>query len=120
MVKVTMQILARTVMRKCHTDEVTVPLVVLVGKCGRDVQFNQEDYICREFLENCCKAQEQGKTLQYAWFLLSIMLVAWELPEDIQFLRIAQEFLEATKYASLWETRDAQRIRDNRIFWVVI
>ena len=26
--------------------------------------------------------------------------------------------MEATKYASLWETKDTQRIRDNKIFWV--
>ena len=31
---------------------------------------------------------------------------------------IAQDLLEAVKYTSLWETKDAQRIRDNKIFWV--
>ena len=31
---------------------------------------------------------------------------------------ITQDLPEAMKYASLWATLDAQRIRDNKIFWV--
>lgn len=34
---------------------------------------------------NCKEVQEQGKTFHYAWFLLSILLVTCELPEDSQF-----------------------------------
>jgi len=39
----------------------------------------------QEFLTNCREAQEEGKTFHYAWFLLSILLVTGELPEDSQF-----------------------------------
>lgn len=74
--------------------------------------------MCREFLENCREAHEQGKAFHYAWILLSIVLVAWEFLEDNQFQTIAKDIMEAMKYALLWETKDAQRIRENKIFWV--
>lgn len=74
--------------------------------------------MCKEFLENCREAQEQGKNFHYAWIPLSIVLVAWELPEDNQFSTIAQDLPKAAKYISLWATKDAQRIRDSKIFWV--
>lgn len=117
-VNVVMQILVGKVMRKCHMDEVPVLVVSLAAQCAEGVQFKWLDYLCREFLENCCQAQEQGNTFHYAWLLLSIVLVAWELPEDNQFPMIAQDLSEAVNYASLWATKDVQRIRDNKIFWV--
>ncbi len=43
----------------------------------------------------------------YAWLLLSIVLVAWELLKDNQFPSVALDLLEAAKYASLWATKDA-------------
>ncbi len=51
---------------------------------------------------------------------VSIVLVAWELPEDSWFSSIAQDLPEAAKYASLWETRDTQKIRESKIFWVLM
>ena len=44
----------------------------------------------------------------YAWFLLSIVLVVWELPEDSEFPSVAPDLPEVAKYASLWATKDAQ------------
>ena len=70
-----------------------MPVVALVGQCAKGVQFNQADYLCREFLENCCKAQEQGKNFHYAWLLLSIVLVAWELPKK----PVSNNFSEPSK-----------------------
>jgi len=50
--------------------------------------------------------------------MLSIVLVARESPEDSQFPSIVQDLPKAAKYTSLWATKDAQRIGDNKIFWV--
>lgn len=44
----------------------------------------------------------------YTWLLLSVVLVAWELPEDSQFPSVARDLPEAVKYASLWATKDVQ------------
>lgn len=52
----------------------------------------------------------------YAWLFLSIVLVAWELPEESQFLSVSLDLPKVVKYASLWETKDAEHIHDNKIF----
>ena len=119
-VHVATQILAGKVMWKCHADEVPVPVVTLASQCAEGVQFNWENYLCDEFLENYREAQEQGKTFHYAWLPLLIVLVAWELPKDSQFRSIAQDLLEAVKCASLWETKEAQQIKERKIFWVLM
>lgn len=56
----------------------------------------------------------------YAWLMLSIVLVAWELPKYSQFPSITSNLPKAAKYASLWVTRDAQQIRESKIFWVLM
>jgi len=66
------------------------------------------------------EAQEQGKTFHYAWLFLSILLVTWELPEDSQCPSIEQDLPEAAKYALLWATKDTKRIRETKIFWVLM
>jgi len=53
----------------------------------------------------------------YPWILLSIVLVAWELQEDSQFSSVVPNLPEATNYASLWATKDAQQVKDSKIFW---
>lgn len=107
-------------MWKCCADEVSTPVVALAVQCIKGVQLNQANYLCSKFLANCHEADEQGKTFHYAWLLLSIVLVAWELPEDSQFPLIALDLLEAAKYASLWETKYAQCIRESKIFSVLM
>ena len=69
-------------MRKCHADEVPVPMVALAKQCTEQVQFNWVKFLCKEFLLNCHEAQEKGKTFHYAWLLLSILLVVRELTQD--------------------------------------
>jgi len=64
-------------------------------------------YLRSEFLTNYPEAQDLNNNFYYAWLLLSIVLVAWELPEDIQFPSVVPDLLEATNYASLWVTKDA-------------
>lgn len=64
------------------------------------------NYLCGEFLVNCREAQGKGKTFHYMRLLLSIVLVAWELPEDSQFPSVMLNLPEAVKYDSLWETKD--------------
>jgi len=86
---------------------VPAPVVSLTAHCAEGIQFNWANYLCGEFLANCHEAQEQGKKFHYAWLLLSIVLVAWELLEDSQFPSIALDLPEAAKYASLWVTKDA-------------
>ena len=51
---------------------------------------------------------------------MSIVLVAWEFLEESQFPIIMEDLPNAVKYTSLWETRDAQRIREIKIFWVLM
>lgn len=79
-VKVATQILARKVMRKCHVYEMHALVIVLETQCTKVVQFNWMNYLCGEFLSNCREAEEQAKTFHYVWLLLSIVLMAWELP----------------------------------------
>jgi len=106
-VKVAMQILVGKVMRKCRADEVPTPIVALAAQCAKGVQFNWVHYLCGKFLANYHEAQELSKTFHYAWLLLSIVMIAWELPEDNQFPSVAPDLLEVAKYASLWVTKDA-------------
>jgi len=61
-VKVATHILARKVMQKCYANEVPTPVVALSTECAEGTQFNWVDYLCREFVENCYEAQEQGNT----------------------------------------------------------
>ena len=82
-VKVVTKILVGKVMQKCRADEVPTSAVALVAQCAEGVQFNWSKYLCREFMENFYEAQEHGNTFHYAWLLLSIVLMAWELPDDI-------------------------------------
>lgn len=56
----------------------------------------------------------------YAWIMLSIVLVAWDSAEDSQLPSIALDLPKAAKYALLWETKDAQCIRQSNIFWVLM
>ena len=97
-------------MRKCRVDEVLAPIIALVAQCTKGVQFNWAHYLYGEFLLNFRKVQELSKMFHYAWLLLSIVLIAWEFPKDIQFPSIT------AMYTSLWATKDAQRIKDNKIF----
>lgn len=69
-------------MRKCRADEVPASMVALAAQCAEGVQFNCANYLCGKFLADCHEAQEQGKTFHYVWLLFSIVLLAWELPED--------------------------------------
>lgn len=107
-------------MRKCGADEVSVPVITLASQCAEGVQFNWSNYLHGEFLANCCEAQGLNKTFHYMWLLLSIVLVAWELLEDSQFPSVAPDLPNGVKYASLWATKDAHRVKDSRIFWILM
>lgn len=93
-------------MRKCHVDEVPMPVISLAAQCTEGVQFNWKNYLCCEFLANCREAYELGKMFHYVWLLFSIELVAWELPEDRKFPSVTPDLLEVVKYVLLWETKD--------------
>lgn len=107
-VKVYTQILGGKVTRKCRIDKVFVPIVALAAQCAERVQLTWLEYLRGELLVNCCEAQELSKAFHYVWLLLSILLVEWELPEDNLFPSVELDLLEAAKYTSLWETKDAQ------------
>jgi len=94
-VKVATQILVGKVMRKCCKDELLAPGIALVAQCTEGVQFNWVHYLCDEFLMNYREAQELRKTFQYAWLLMSIVMVAWELPKDSQLPSVAPNLPEA-------------------------
>lgn len=118
-VRVATQRLARKVMRKCHDNKVPAMVIVLAEQCAQGVQFNWAQFLCEEFLTNY-EAQEQGKAFHYTWLLLSILLVEGEFPEDSQFPPLDQDLLVVVKYASLWAARDALRIRETKIFWILM
>lgn len=107
-------------MQNCHANEVPTPVIALVAQYAEGVQFSWAHYLCGEFLVNCRKAQDLSKSFHYAWLMLSIVLVTWELLEDSQFPLVASDLLEVVKYASLWETNNPQRIKDNKIFWILM
>ena len=69
---------------------------------------------------NCHEAQDESKTFHYVWLMLSIVLVAWELLEDSQFLSVEPDLPKAVKYALFWVTKDAQCIKDSKIFWILM
>lgn len=98
-------------MRKYHGTEISIIAMTLVEECAAGVQFNWSQFLCEEFLENFHKVQEESKTFHYAWLLLSIVLVAIELPKESQFLVLDLEWLEAAWYASLWTIRDVRQMR---------
>ncbi len=52
--------------------------------------------------------------------MLSIVLVAWELPEDSKFPSIIVDLPETVKYASLWTKKDPQWVKDRKIFWTLM
>lgn len=49
---------------------------------------------------NCHEVQDENKPFHYVWFLLSIVMVTWELPEDNYFPPLKKGLLEATSFAS--------------------
>lgn len=63
-----------------------------------------------EFLENYHKPQEQSKSFHYVLLFFSIVLVAWELAEEIQFPSVMPDLPEVVRYASLWVTKDVERV----------
>lgn len=79
------QILEGKILWKCPVNEVSAPVVSLAAQCSQGVQLNWEKYLCHEFLEDFCEAQEDGKLFHYVWLLLLIALVGWNMPEDIKF-----------------------------------
>jgi len=89
-----------------HTD----PSTKTYAKVSRRWSVGTRRYFCNR------EVQELSKTFHYAWLLLSIVLVAWELLEDSQFPSVTSDLPEAVKYASLWATKDAQHIKDSKIF----
>lgn len=64
------------------------------------------------------KLRNREKMIHYAWLLLSIVLMAGELPEDSHFPIIDRDLPKAAKYALLWATKDAKRIHNSKILLV--
>lgn len=46
--------------------------------------------------------------------------MAWDLLEDSVFPSVMLEIPEAVKYGSLWVTKDAQWIKERKIFWIFV
>ena len=67
-----------------------------------------------------CEAQEEEKTFHYVWLLLSIFLVAWELPEESQLPSVLPNLPEVVKYASLWATKDMEHVQYSKIIWILM
>lgn len=105
-------------MRKCCMDEVPALVISLAVQRANKVQYNWAQYLCREFLANYREAQEERKLFHYDWLLLLILLVAWRFLEDSQFPLQNETLPEATKFASLWQKKDAERIIESKVFWV--
>lgn len=65
------------------------------------------------------RGPSKRKTFHYAWLLLSIMLVAWDLPEDNQFPPLEAGLPEAAKFASLYATNPTW-VTETNFFWVLM
>jgi len=44
----------------------------------------------------------------------------WQLPKDRQFPLIAKYFPEAAKFSSLWAMKDAERVRESKVLWILM
>lgn len=119
-VQLVAQILAGKVKRKCRVDEVSMPIVSLFAQCMKGIQFNWAWYPYQEFLANCWAAQDETKWFHYAWLLLSIVLVAWELLKASQIPSLKEGLLEVAQFASLSSIKDVGRITKMKIFWVLM
>lgn len=104
-------------MRKCCAYEVLTPIVSLARHCSKGVQFSWGRYMCREFLDGCCEAHEEGKPFHYAWLFLLIALIAWRAPEEFPTMDL--DICEAMWYASLWASKDPIRAMENKMFSVL-
>lgn len=111
--------LACKLMRKFQAATVPAYVMHLVGQYKKGVCFNWAQNLCNELLANICKAQDQGRPFYYSWLLFLIALVAWEAPEESVLPKITSDMCEGACYASLWDSKDAQRIKDNQVFWVL-
>jgi len=67
---------------------------------------------------NYREAQDKGKNFHYAWFLLSILLVATKLPKGSQFPKIKKNLPEAMRNNLLWETKDFMQVCVIKVFWI--
>ena len=97
-----------------------MPIVSLAAQCTKGVQYNWAKYLCPEFCTNYREAQEERKSFHYAWLLLSIVLVAWELWEDNQFPPLEKGLPKAVQFASLSATKDPACVTETKIFWVLM
>lgn len=77
-------------------------------------------YLYKELLANFYEVEEESKEFHYAQLLLLIVLVAWRLPEDIKFPPYDEDLVEAAQFASLWETKDPERIMESKFFWILV
>ena len=50
---------------------------------------------------------------------LLIALVVWEAPEESVLPKLTPEMCEGARFAHLWDCKDAQRVEDNQVFWVL-
>lgn len=107
-------------MRKCRAYEFLVPVISLVAECVDVVQLNWERYLCSEFVTNYQEVQDTSKKFQYSWLFLSIVLVTQDLLEDSQFPPLDKDLLEATKFASLWATKDVVQATETKLFRVLM
>lgn len=114
------RILACKVMRNNCMDEVLVPLISLTKHYVNGVQYKWVHYLFKEFLLNFREAQNDGKAFHYALLLLLISLVAWRLLEDSQLTPKDVDLPEAMMFASLWRTKDLERVMETKLFWVLI
>lgn len=65
------------------------------------------------------EAQDHGKEFGYSWWLLLIVLVAWEAPEDSVLPELKLYMCEGVQYTNLWDLKDQQCLKDNKVFWVL-
>lgn len=88
-------------------------------KCAKGVFFNWAQYLCDEFLANFRESQEHRTSFFFSWLLFLITLVAWDKPEESVILELPAGMCEGARYAHLWDSKDKQRIEDNKVFWVL-
>jgi hypothetical protein len=84
--KTGMQALTCKLLIKCRKDQVSVGVIVTTKKCVKRNSMIWAFYLLNQFLIDCVKAHDKGMEFHYPWLLILNAFVAWEEPEDTQFL----------------------------------
>ena len=117
MVRFTVQLLARHLLRTCHPTEDPDTVVDLAHCVKEGVEYNWSLYLLNQFIEDDKATQETSQPFHYSWLLIIIVFVGWKEPRYSQFLTV-QTNCRGVRYAHLWATKDPEHENlSNMVFY---